>query len=241
MNKVTVLLAAIPLAVLLGCGLDTPSAPAADSLAEASPSFARSANAQGLVRTTWPSAEDPGMPFYSRIEPAPPHANTDGTWVPVAFYRDPACVPADFNLLEFFHVPTGPTDPGAFACPLTVSGFTLWQGAAFQGAPRVVQMRGNGAVPIWFVPAGAFFEAIADGVLTIGDLAGLDGLLTGTATHFHELIHPHPNPPELGGGGGHPQPKLVQTARGTLEDGRSFSLLLRKIDGVAPLVLIGIN
>jgi hypothetical protein len=235
MKRVTVLLAAIPLAVLLGCGPDTPSAPAADALAEASASLARSANAQGLVRTTWPSADDPGMPFYSRIDPMPPHVDTDGTWVAVAFYRDPACVPGDFNLLGFFD------PPAAFACPQTVSGFSLWEGAAFQGAPRVVQIRGGGAVPVWIVPADAFFEAISDGVLTIGELAGLDGLLTGTATHFDELIHPHPNPPELGGGGGHPAPKLVQNARGTLEDGRSFSIHLRRIDGLDPLVLTRID
>ena len=111
--------------VLAGCGeaAQSPLAPADDV------QFNQS---HGLVRTTWPSAEDPGMPFYARIEIGQ-IVTVDG-WAIIAFYRDPACIPADFNLLTFFDA------PAAFGCPHTVEGFTLWYGEAFAGAPPATSM-----------------------------------------------------------------------------------------------------
>jgi hypothetical protein len=78
-------------------------------------------------------------------------------------------------------------------------------------------------VPVWFVPVAAINQAIQDGELTIGKLAGLEGLLVFYAQQFHETLHPHPLPPELGGGG-HPNPKLILNAQGQLEDGCRFNL-----------------
>jgi hypothetical protein len=176
----------------------------------------------GLVRTTWPSAEDPGPPFYVRIVPAPPHVFDDGEWAAIVFYRDPACVPSDFNLLQFFDV------PAAFGCELVVTGSSLWQGAPFNGAPKIVNS--SGAAIVWFVPAAVIAQAMEDGELTIGELAGLEGLLVGQAQQFNEVLHPHPLPPEMGGGG-HPNPKLVQNAQGELEDGRHFSLHITAVNG----------
>lgn len=192
--------------VLAGCGeaAQSPLAPADDV------QFNQS---HGLVRTTWPSAEDPGMPFYARIEIGQ-IVTVDG-WAIIAFYRDPACIPADFNLLTFFDA------PAAFGCPHTVAGFNLWHGEAFAGAPKIVQSQGMGAVPFWFVPAGAVLDAVADDVLTIGELTALPGRIAGYASHFNEVLHPDALPPFLGGGG-HPNPKRIQTAKGTLEDGRRF-------------------
>jgi hypothetical protein len=66
-------------------------------------------------------------------------------------------------------------------------------------------------------------------VLTIGELADLEGLIVGTASRFHETLHPHPLPPELAGGG-HEIPKLILTAHGQLEDGRSFSVLFTEVN-----------
>lgn len=177
----------------------------------------------GLVRTTWPSAEDPGPPFYARIEPAPPHVYNDGEWAAIVFYRDPGCVPGGFNLLSFFDA------PAAFDCRLTVHGASLWQDAPFNGAPKIVTSSGDGAVPVWFVPVDAIDQALQDGVLTIGELAGLEGLLVGHADHFNETLHPHPLPPELGGGG-HPNPKLILDAHGRLEDGRRFKLHITSVN-----------
>lgn len=175
----------------------------------------------GLVRTTWPSAEDPGLPYYARIDLTPLHVFDDGEWAAIAFYRDPACVPADFNLLQFFDV------PAAFGCELVVTGSSLWQGEPFNGAPKIVNS--SGAAIVWFVPAAVIAQAMQDGELTIGELAGLEGLLVGQAQQFNEVLHPHPLPPELGGGG-HPNHKLVQNAQGELEDGRRFSLHITEVN-----------
>ncbi len=82
--------------------------------------------------------------------------------------------------------------------------------------------QGAGAVPFWFIPANLVLDAMSDGILTVGELEAMAGRLTGFATQFNETLHPHLNPPFLGGGG-HPIPKLIQTARGMLSDGRTFN------------------
>ena len=192
------------------------------SVAIASPQVA--AAGDGLERTTWPSDNDPGPPYYARIEPSPPHVLHDGQWAAIVFYRQPSCVPAGFNLLSFFHF--GP----AFGCDLTVHGASLWPGEPFAGAPKIVTSQGNGAVPIWFVPVTAINQATQDGELTIGELAALDGLMVGSAEHFNEVLHPSALPPELGGGG-HQNPKLIQDASGHLADGRAFHFHATKMGG----------
>lgn len=181
-----------------------------------------SAADNALVRTEWPSAEDPGPPFYARVEPIPPFIYSDGEWVAFVFYRDPSCIPESFNLLMFFDA------PAAFGCPLAVSGSSLWEVEPFSGAPKISTMQGTGAVPVWFAPLEAVDPARQDGILTIGELAGLNGLLAGSAVQFQETLHPHPLPPELGGGG-HPNPKIVIDAHGVLEDGRSFNLHITQV------------
>lgn len=172
---------------------------------------------EGLVRTTWPSAEDPGMPFYARVELLPPFIFNDGEWAAIIFYREPVCVPASFNLISVFDV------PAVFSCPHTVHGSSLWHGAIFNGAPKVITISGNGAVPVWFVPWNAVKDqARADGVLTIADLQQIEGTLVGYADRYTETLQPHPDP--AFGGGGHPNPKMIVNAQGQLEDGRHFNL-----------------
>lgn len=175
-------------------------------------------SADRLVASPWPSSTDPGVPYYARIEPAPSHFYIVNGLAVIAFYRDPGCIREDFNLLAFFDA------PAAFGCSLTVEGFSLWEGEPFGGgAPKISQALGMGAVPFWFIPADVVLDAAQDGMLTIGELAALPGRITGSATEFSETLHPGaiPLPPPLGGGG-HPHPAFIQTARGTLEDGRSF-------------------
>lgn len=178
----------------------------------------------GLVRTTWPSNDDPGPPFYARIEPAPPHVINDGSWAAIVFYREPSCVRPDFNLLLFFDF--GP----AFGCDLTGTGASLWHGEPFIGAPKIATMRGNGAVPVWFVPLSEFNQAAQDGELYISELAELNGLMVGYARQFNEVLHPSALPPELGGGG-HPVHKLVQVANGWMEDGSTFNYQATALNG----------
>jgi hypothetical protein len=204
------ILLGLPL-LIVGCE-QSPIAPAERLTADDAPLLASEAGA-GLVRTTWPSAEDPGLPYYARIT-SEVMLVVDG-WAVIPFYRDPACVPAGFNLLDFFDA------PAAFGCPLTVQGFSLWRGEAFVGSPKVLHSQGAGAVPFWFVPAETVSAAAQDGVLTIGELESLSGRIAGHATHFDEVLHPQSLPPFLGGGG-HPNPKGILKAQGTLEDGRRF-------------------
>lgn len=185
-------------------------------------------------RTAFPSAEDPGFPFYARLDPAPPAVLIDGEWAAVLFYREPTCVPAGFNLLQFFDFVTP-----AFACPHTVHGHQIWEGLPFSSPPKVSVATGNGAVPVWFVPLTVMEAAKADGELTIAELESLDGLLKGYASQFNEAHHPTSDP-ELGGGG-HPVPKLIINAHGWLEDGRTFSLHLTWVDGQVQSSLIAFN
>jgi len=204
--KRSYLIIGIALVLTLGVGIGWSQAAAANT---------------GLVRTEWPSAEDPGPPFYVRTDHEPPFVFNDGEWAAIVFYRDPGCVPADFNLIQFFDA------PAAFACQLTTQGNSLWQGEALSGAPKITKTSGS-AVPVWFVPVEALNQVTQDGNLTIGELEGLGGLLVGYADQYDETLQPHPLPPEMGGGG-HPNPKLVLDAHGQLEDGRLFNLHITQV------------
>lgn len=187
--------------------------------------------ADGLASTSWPTAEDPGMPFYARVELLPPFVFNDGEWAAVVFYRDPGCVPTDFNLISVFDV------PAAFTCPHTVHGTSLWNGAPFAGAPRRINIEGNGAVPVWFVPWETVeAQAKAGGVLTVADLSAIDQLLVGYANRYTETLHPHPAPAL--GGGGHPNPKMIIDATGQLGDGRDFKLHISWIRDVVRSIRI---
>jgi hypothetical protein len=188
------------------------------------------AKPSGLVRTVWPSAADPGLPYYARIQPSSPHILIVDGWAIIPFYRDPECIPPGFNLLQLFDPPT------AFGCTLLVEGFSLWHGEPFMGAPKVIHSRGTGSVVFWFIPEDVVMEAVDDGELTMGELSELEGRITGVATQFTEVLHPHANPPEFGGGG-HPNPKLVQNARGILDDGRSFNFHVTGVRGEQSITL----
>lgn len=129
------------------------------------------------------------VPFYARIEPGG-FAVSDGDTTLVYFYRPPACIPADFNLLEFFDFP-GPSGPGALGCqPATTEGHAIWEtGILVDAAPFFSKLKGLGAVPVWFVDTGDYHNAISDGELTIGELDGLDPL-KGNASHLNEVLRP---------------------------------------------------
>lgn len=160
------------------------------------------------------------LPFYARLERGLIH--TDGQWAAIAFYRPPECVRPDFNLLDFFDV------PAVFGCnspePYLV-GFGIWKNVPAgvppleSGIPPIqsnLQLAPNQSMPIWFVSWQELEVAIADDVLTLGELAGLSSLQVGTATYYTETLHPL---------GAAQQPVLSLVALGFLEDGRSFEYL----------------
>jgi hypothetical protein len=154
------------------------------------------------------------VPFYARF--GENELFSDGEWVVIVFYRPPDCIPADFNLNQFFHFP-GESGPGAFACtPPTTTSVELWaNGPDTDPAPLVAEMTGRGAVPVWFLALDEVEPAMADGVITIGDLAGLSSRRTGTAATYAELLHPSQT---------NAQPLIQFRADGALETGGAFSV-----------------
>lgn len=180
--------------------------------------------AAGSVRLLLPE-EDPGGPYYARIEFGLVH-HTD-EWAAIVFYRDPACVPAKFNLLRFFD----PNVPRALACSLTVEGFEVWKNGPppVDMAPIQSKLTGLGAVPVWFVSWPELQGALADNVLTKEELLAMSSLQMGSAVFFKEVLHPD---------GGAQQSSLAIVAQGTLPDGRAFSYEAVEAAGELQLVRI---
>ncbi len=179
-------------------------------------------NSQASVKT--PNGGD--VPYYARIERS--WIYHDDEWAGVAFYRPPSCVPAGFNLLDLLDI------PGAFACtPITTDGFSIWDnGPGTDPAPTHVQLDGLGAVPIWFVKWSEMQDAVADGVLTIGELGALPSLLVGTASTYHENLHPL----------GTANVGMIEiSSSGTLQDCRSFRFNVKQLDGVGMGMVVHID
>lgn len=162
--------------------------------------------APAQVHTNIP--EETQVPFYATFQRGfTPHTEE---WAVVIFYRTPACVPADFNLLDFFDPP-----PRPFFCDLQIEGHANWR-SLDDPFPADVHLQGTGAVPVWFVLWSELEVAMADDELTIGELAALPSLLIGSASFFHESIRNSIR----GQRGGNE----VIVASGTLTDGRSFQV-----------------
>ena len=81
--------------------------------------------------------------------------------------------------------------------------------------PWVWQLHGLGAVPIYFVGWSELQGAMADGVLTIGELESLPSFLSGIADFYKQTVRNEPSGAVV----------VVQTsARGVLDDGRTFQV-----------------
>jgi hypothetical protein len=205
-------LAGLPLvlaAALAGCQ-EAPTTPGSEVLV---PDFPLEARSAGLVRVAFP-AQDPGPPFYTRVTPYPELLNmvfTDGRTVAIPVYRNPACIPGDFNLFQFFDPPSA-AGPGAFACPLLISGTFLIEPDAPLGT-FPIQISSTGPVQFWFVDHDEFMERTADGILPMARLAGdFASLRIGTADHFEEILRPRFEP----------EHHVVISASGRLTDGGRF-------------------
>jgi hypothetical protein len=159
------------------------------------------------------------VPFYARIATGEIY-HTD-EWAAIVFYRPPSCVRPDFNLLDFYDV------PAAFGCgPLLTGGHEIWvNGPGIDPAPKMTQLHGLGAVPVWFVSWPAFEQAVADGMLTIGELEGLQPR-TGVASRFQELLRPV-------------EVKIYTieiNATGTLDGGGNFRLHIQGVGEFYPTI-----
>jgi hypothetical protein len=172
------------------------------------------------------------VPAYARIAAGPVTGGVEEVfhtddWAVIPFYRPPECVPAGFNLLDFFDI------PGAFFCgPQTVRTATIWRnGPGIDDAPIMAKSQGLGEMPVWFVTWPVLEVAIADGELTIGELESLPSLMVGTASFYTETLHP---------GQAAQVPLIVFVARGTLEDGRSFQAQATRSGGAGRLTHVRI-
>jgi len=206
---------------LVGCGqgeqLTEP--PTADSPAEIAPTEDAAAETDASGDTTAVEAGEPiriesngEVPFYARFGENETFSN--GEWTTIIFYRQPDCIPDDFNLNQFFHFP-GENDPGAFACaPPTTTSIETWaNGPETDPAPLVAEMTGRGAVPVWFFAQSDIEAAMEDGIVTIGELEALPSRRAGTASTYTELLHPSQSNAQT----------LIQfKAEGALEDGGPF-------------------
>ena len=176
--------------------------------------------------------EDPGPPFYALVERSfLPHTDQ---WAPIVFVRDPACVPAGFDLLDQLAVPQ------SFGCPSYVEGHVTYKNGPppIDFVPWQVLMHGTGLVPVWFVPWPALNAAVGDDVLTIAEVLAMPGLRKGTASKFQMTQQPGVLRPQGIGNG-----KIEMVARGSLESGGSFSMQIREmgVDQVSVLRHIAIE
>jgi hypothetical protein len=189
--------------------------------------FGAGAYLHASVRLAVPS-RDPGPPFYAAID-RPPTGQIfhDGEWAAIPFLRDPACVPADVNLLDGFDFP-----PRPFTCQLTVHGFVIYKNGPSDQVPLNILLMGDGAAPIWFVRWSELESAIADDILTIEELETLPSLLVGSASFFEYLQQPGAFRPQGQGNG-----KIESVASGTLSDGHHFQFSVREmgIDRISTL------
>ncbi|HUQ15070.1 MAG TPA: hypothetical protein VM094_03375 [Gemmatimonadales bacterium] len=207
------LLRPISIAVVAGCA--DPAGPR-DPIAASPDAVVSSANATGTpVRLTFPG-ESPGPPSYSELAPDFVfHTDRDAA---IVFWRSPACIPGDFNLLQNLDLtpafPGGP--PRSFVCPLTVEGISWWHDPATDPFPYQVQVEESGAVPIWFFAWSELEPAVADGTLTISELAGFLSLRIGHASFYRESIR--------NSNQGNRHASSSTAARGMLVDGGSFRL-----------------
>jgi len=139
------------------------------------------------VRVEWEPGIGYGGPFYAyifeSIEGVQVIIHTD-EWAAIPFYRNPDCVPEDFNLL-------GMVDFNALNCYSFVEGFEVFEnGPGLDPYPIQVNLKAAGPVHIYFVPWAVLQEAIVDDELTMPELEGLEGVQIGIATNFTVTHHP---------------------------------------------------
>jgi hypothetical protein len=212
----------VSLVLLAGCQAERePTTPLMEIAASAAVS------GPGGFRTVSFPENDPGPPFYSRVTTLLNQIFHDGGYVAIPFYRDLACIPPDFNLLDAFHFPSQ-DGPGAFGCPLVVHGTLLIEPDAPLGTfPFQVMTRGPAHV--WFVPWAGFQAAMADGDITMNELIALEPL-RGVADQYNEVLHPRME-----------KHHVVITSHGRLEDGRRFQFNVNHPGDATKSILIRIR
>jgi hypothetical protein len=175
-----------------------------------------SAMAQPPLKLDFPSVS-PGIPAYARLELLIPDFDVPKNrhWAAIVFYRNPDCIPADFNLGMFFDPPIN--GPGAFGCELLIEGYELWaNGPGIDPGPLYVLTRNmTPNLPVWFVSWPELRALFDTGSVTMAALEALPSLVRGSAWSFEEQLHPN---------GIAPDPAITMSAHGRLEGGGRFEL-----------------
>lgn len=136
-------------------------------------------------RVTFPAgvSDGGGFPGYAQLGYDPliqaVFIINDGEWAAIPFYRDPGCVPADFNLITQVDVPR------AFDCASTVEGYLIFVDSGFHFHAKG-PVEGFPLPTVYFVRYAELLAAIGDGELLIGELQALPSLKTGRATFFQD-------------------------------------------------------
>jgi hypothetical protein len=156
MPSTTCVISALSAAVAFGLGCHD----AAPPLAPASSVPVGSVGAGAPMIRHYPG-EAPGPPYYADLQRG--YVVAAGGWAAIVFFRSPVCVPVGFNLLDWRD------RLAAFDCTLTVEGEEWWHDLAAP-PPFQTHERGLGAVPVYFVAVAALQAAMADDLLTIGEL-----------------------------------------------------------------------
>lgn len=187
------------------------------SFAPASPTLAQGFPWQPVKQLDFP-LQSPGVPAYARLELLVPNFDVpnNNRWAAIVFYRDPACVPHDFNLGQFFH-PPGPAGPGAYGCPLLVEGHEIWNAEPAPGVSPIYVRTRNAVpnLPIWFVAWDELQPILESGQVFIGDITALPSLVRGSASWYEEALYPN---------GAAEIPGITLRSEGKLEDGGKFWL-----------------
>lgn len=193
----------------IGCKKDeeTPSEPSEFELA--TETFEQLTHDPAYTVVSFPQ-QDPGFPLYARVTPiSNQFLVADGKLI-IPFFRNPDCIPPEFNLLDFFN------PPEAFGCELTLSGrFVIENENPPDIFPFMAHSSGS-AVPFWIVDWESFQTQIQDGSITIAELEALNPVKA-TATQFDEYLWPRLD-----------DHKVVIEAEGIIDgttNGFSFSLI----------------
>ncbi|TVR76426.1 MAG: hypothetical protein EA409_13445 [Saprospirales bacterium] len=125
-----------------------------------------------LIEVSFPDV-DPGPPFYARVGKFPDaelvFRSKGKVFIPIL--RGVSCIDKEFNLLDLAHV------PNAFFCQLTITGTILIEADAQPGDFPAIGFGQGENVDMWILDEDKFDNAIADGVLTIGELESLQPLM----------------------------------------------------------------
>lgn len=201
----------------LGIALLTLAAGMLAAIGLSLPAKAQSLPGQPGLQLEFPVVS-PGIPAYARLELLIPGFDVphDKHWAAVVFYRNPDCVPPDFDLGQFFDLPR-PGSLGAFACELLVEGHEIWRnGPSKDLGPIYVRTRNATArLPIWFVKWSDLRPLLDSGKVYIWQIRNLPSLVRGEARWFEEALYPN---------GAASDPGLTMKAAGRLENGGKFLL-----------------